>query len=1159
MTTRAYTFVLLTLLFCSCKKAAPALFELLPPEYTGIDFSNTLSENDSLNILNYVYYYNGGGVGIADFNNDGREDIFFTGNENSCRLYLNKGELQFEDVTKQAGLETTQWCTGVAVADVNADGWMDIYVCTAGHPQPERRKNLLFINEGKQGATTFTESAAAYGIADTAYSTQAAFFDYDRDGDLDLYVMNHANERQTLNTPLPKKTNGEGSSNDRLYRNEGGKGAFTDVTKEAGILSEGYGLGIAVSDVNGDGWPDIYIANDFIYNDLLYINQGAASKEKTGEVTFSNHIARYIRHQTYNGMGCDFADYNNDARPDLVVMDMLPETDSGRKTMAGAMTWSKWQLIEQAGYEPQYMRNTLQLGVEVSRQKAEGDTMNPLPAAAYAEIGQLAGIAATDWSWAPLFADFDNDGWKDLYITNGYLRDITDKDFIDYSNNLAMFKSPAVADRELLPQIRQLKGKNLPNRIFQNNRDLTFIPRYAEWGMTQASCSNGAAYADLDADGDLDIVVNNLNEPAFVFENKSDKLLQNNYISLKLEGLPGNGAGIGASVTIVAGGQRQYLEQYLSRGFLSTVTSVLHVGLGKSTTIDTLQVRWSDGGQQVLAGIAANQTLTLQQAEATAFVQKESPAPGLLLEEATGRNGIEFFHKEQVFHDFQYQPLLPHGFSENGPPLAVGDLDGDGREDFFIGGTMGRPGRLFYQSTDGHFTGKELPDAGETEDTHALLLDADGDGSNDLYVVGGSNEWESGSPHYQDRLYLNDGNGHLKWAKNALPEMHTPGACAAAADYDGDGDTDLFVGGSAEPGRYPLPARSYLLRNDHGKFSDVTATAAPGLQKPGIVTAVQWADVDKDGVPDLVLAGEWMPVTIFKNREGNLADVTSEWGLSETTGWWNSLAVHDLDSDGDLDFVAGNLGLNTKYRASVQEPLTVYASDFDRNGRLDAVVCRVVEGKEKPVHQRDELLAQISGLAKKYPRYALYAAASVQEMLGKTALSEAYSGTCRMLESACFIQENGRFTARVLPVPAQTAPVNALLCADFNADHHTDILLTGNSNSPNVSTGQYDAFNGLLLLGDGTGHFRPSGQEQSGFWVDGVGKSLARIRLKSGGHLILAGVNSGRLRAFKLAAQPEVSAEKTSQITIPGRSGSSAKKKTSMTENQISIHHSNNF
>jgi hypothetical protein len=1093
------------LLFCACKKTDPALFQLLPPNRTGIDFANNLAEGDSLNILNYVYYYNGGGVGIGDFNNDGLEDIFFSGNEVSSRLYLNKGNLKFEDITQAAGLETTAWCTGVAVADVNADGWLDIYVCTAGHPQPERRRNLLFINNGTsqspitnhQSPVTFTEQAAEYGLADTSYSTQAAFFDYDLDGDLDLYLLNHANERATLNTPLPKKTNGEGSSTDRLYRNNG-NGTFTDVSREAGILTEGYGLGIAISDVNGDGWPDIYVANDFIYNDLLWVNEGGKR--------FTNQSADYFAHQTYNSMGCDFADFNNDAQPDLITVDMLPETDSQQKMMAGVMTWDKWQLIERAGYEPQYMRNSLQLAA--TRPTANSQQ----PTAFFSEIGQLAGVQATDWSWAPLFADFDNDGRKDLFISNGYLRDITDKDFIDYTNSLSMFKSQGQADRDLLPKIRQLKGKMLPNRIFRNNGNLTFEPKFEAWGLTQSSFSNGAAYADLDNDGDLDLVTNNLNEPAFIYENRADK---SNYLNIRLEGLPENSQGIGAKVTIAAGGQKQYLEQYLSRGFMSSTTGVLHVGLGDKTTCDSLTIQWPNGKRQVLTEIPANQTLTLHQTDAQVFIEAKSPTPNGFLVEKTNENGLAFQQEEQPFNDFRFQPLLPHGFSQNGPSIAIGDLNGDGLDDAYVGGAAGQPGVVFTQKSNGQFQQADLPESADFEDVDAVFFDADMDGDLDLLAVSGSNERGAESDFYQSRLYRNDGQGRFSWDKNALPAMREPASCAAVADFDGDGDMDIFIGGSAVPGSYPLASRSYLLRNEKGVFTDLTSLV-PELEKPGIVTAAAWSDLDKNGSPDLVLAGEWMPVTVFKNNKGKLVNATAELGLEKTSGWWNALAISDLNGDGFPDLVVGNRGLNSKFKASDQAPLRVYAADFDQNGSIESIICRQAEGKEKPIHQRDELMAQVNALERRFPKYALYATASVQQVFEEKSLAQATQKDCRVLASTVFLNKGGKgFSAKPLPLLAQVSSLRAIACEDVNHDGKMDLVLGGNDYSQAISIGQADASHGLVLLGDGVGEFSPMPAERSGFFIQGMVNDLAVLNRKNRKKLLLAGVNGGALRVFE--------------------------------------------
>lgn len=1100
-------YLLLLIPFCSCKKANSALFQLLPPNQTGVHFSNQLSEGDSLNILNYVYAFNGAGVAVGDFNNDGLEDIFFAGNEASCSLYLNQGAMRFEDAGEQAGLQTTAWCTGVAVADINGDGWLDIYVCVAGHPEPEKRRNLLFINQGastqdgKAGTPVFKEMASEYGLADMGYATHAAFFDYDLDGDLDLYVLNHANDRETLNTPLEKKISGEGASNDRLYRNdsspENGGMKFTEVAKEAGILTEGYGLGLAVGDFNGDGWPDIYVANDFIYNDLLYINQKGQK--------FSNQISDYLRVQTYNSMGCDLADFNNDGQPDLVTVDMLPETDFNWKMMAGSMTWDKWQLIEQAGYEPQYMRNTLQLA----------PAHPSLTGAKFQEIGRLAGISATDWSWAPLFADFDNDGWKDLFVSNGYLHDITDRDFIDYTNNLSMFKSQEQANRELLPQVKQQKGKVLPNRIFQNRGDLTFFPKNEAWGLSHPSFSNGAIYADLDNDGDLDLVVSNLNEPAFIYENQSDKLQGHNYLQIKLIGLSGNSQGIGTSVRVWLNGKQQYLEQYLSRGFMSSTTSILHFGLGENSLADSLILRWPDGRQQKIEQISANQVLTLQQSEASLFAPTIPPKSAVYFTEATSRYGLEFTHSEVLFNDFRYQPLLPHGLSEKGPPIAVADLNGDGLDDCFIGGGKAQAGRLFFQKPDGGFFQKDLPEGSWAKDTDALIFDANGDGFKDLLLSSGSGEFGAESPLYQPRQYINDGKGNFTLAENALPKIHTPNNCIAAADFDGDGDLDLFIGGEAIPASYPMAGRSYLLRNEGGKFTDAT-DSSPDLLHPGIVHAALWADLDGDDIPELILAGEWMPISIFKIEEGRLVS-HPKLQLPNTNGWWTALVISDLNSDGYPDIVAGNHGLNSRFRAEVEKPLSIYAADFDQNGSVDGVLCRFIDGSEKPMYQRAQLLAQIQKLKKQFPRYALYAKANMEEIFGKEALASAQRWECQVLQSAIFINDSGRgFSMKPLPIQAQLAPAHAILCEDFNRDGKMDILLAGNSEVFDVTTGYLNSSNGLLLMGNGEGDFSPQTPGQSGFYVESVVRDLAGLKLATGKKLVLAGVNGGRLRIFEM-------------------------------------------
>lgn len=1082
----------LCLLTCACSRP-DELFRLLEAEQTGVHFANTVSEGDSLNILNYVYYYNGGGVALADLNGDGLDDIFFTGNETSCRLYLNEGGLHFRDITREAGLETSDWCTGVTVTDVNRDGKPDLYVCAAGCPDPQRRKNKLFVQQATANSIpVFRDEAALRGVADTSYSTQAAFFDFDQDGDHDLYVMNHANQRESVNTPATKKTHGEGASNDHFYVNDG-NGYFTEQSLRLGISTEGYGLGLAIGDINADGWEDVYISNDFIYNDLLWINMQGKG--------FVNLIDSFMNHQSYNGMGCDLADINNDSRPDLVVVDMLPETTEGRKKMIGDLTWSKAELIEQAGYAPQYMRNTLQLA---SDGHTPGETT-------FCEIGQMAGIAATDWSWGPLLADFDNDGWKDLFVSNGYYRDIGDKDFIDYTNNLFMFRSREETDRQMLPEIRKQKARRLPSRMFRNRGDLTFEPAPNQWGLTQPSCSNGAAYSDLDNDGDLDLVVNNLNETAFIYENRADKKLKNNYLKIK-----NNNNTTISRVRVHTGGSTQEITAHRERGFMSAVSDVIHFGLGQSVFADSVEIVLTNGKVQKLYRVASGQTIVVEPGQAAAAAERkgqESITPWFrAAEESTG---LQYAHHDDPFSDFQYQPLLPHRMTEQGPVLVTGDLDNDGLEDCFAGGGKGQPGQIYLQKRDGRFISRQLElnvPAGKCTD--ACIFDANGDGLSDLYLVFGGNEWPDGDYVYQDRLYLNRGNARFVMDRQAIPPMASPKSCVSAADFDLDGDEDLFVGGFSEPYHYPQATKSYLLRNDGGKFTDVTSEWSLSLEKPGIVTDAAWADMNQDGLPDLIIAGEWMPVCIFRNNGESL----TRKAVAGTRGWWQTLEISDINLDGLPDIVAGNFGQNMRYRVSGANPLILYSADFDGNGSPDPILCAIENG-EKPIAQRQELMNQLIGIGSRYTRNAVYASVTIQDVFGEEKVAKAWKGICETTKSVCILNENGSFRSVPLPNAAQTAPTRDIITTDCNRDGWPDLIITGNSRAPVPAWGAQDAMRGLALTGDGKGNFTPVSGSISGYYTKGIGSRLASIRTAEGRQLILTGLINEKTSIFESVQQ----------------------------------------
>ena len=1081
---------------CNQKKESP-LFKLLSPEETGIRFANDIHENDSVNLLDYEYVYNGGGVAVIDVNVDGLPDLFFSGNMVPSRLYVNQGDLKFSDITQTAGISAANWATGVAVADVNADGYPDIYVCSAGNLSEKGRANLLYINNRDN---TFTETAAAYGVADTGYSTMAAFLDYDLDGDLDLYVVNYANDTWNTNLIYPKVTDGSGKATDRLFRNNG-NGTFTNVSQEAGILIEGYGLGVSVCDINRDGWPDIYVSNDYIDDDFIYLNN------RNG--TFTESAARLLNHISHFAMGNDIADINNDTYPDIMVVDMEPEDHERQKLFSMTKNYDKFMMTLKMDYLPAYMRNTLQLN------RGNGS---------FSEIGQLAGVHNTDWSWAPLLADFDNDGYKDLFVSNGYPKDIMNRDFLvfnKYATSFQAVKMPASLKEQhrfKLQAITELQGSKIPNYIYQNNGDLTFTKKSAAWGISHPTFSNGAAYADLDLDGDLDLVINNINDPAFVYENQAVQSGKNNFVRIKLTGDSLNAAALGATVKLYGGENGvQYLEQSPYRGFQSTVESILHFGLGSLPSVDSLEINWPGGKYTTLRNVQINQVITVSSTGAVEKAERYLPAKSALFENATAQLGIDYVHREADFNDFKIQTLLPHKFSQNGPGIAVADVNGDGLSDFYVGGSQQFPGELYLQTASGKFVGKPFEQNYISEDLGCLFFDADGDGDQDLYVVSGGSEQMAEISYYQDRLYINNGNGKFTQDPSALPKMFDSGSCVTAGDYDKDGDLDLFIGGRIHPGKYPLPGRSYLLRNDGGKFQNVSeAAGGSAFSRMGMVTAALWTDYDNDGQLDLMVAGEWMPITIFRNEDGRFTNVSKSLGLNDYTGWWNSLVSGDFDNDGDTDYVLGNTGKNSRYKPSAEEPLEIYTKDFDQNASLDPVLAYYVQGQLQVVHSRDELINQLSFMRKRFPRYEHYAKAEFSQVFNEDDLKGAYRLNAKVFESS-YLENNGKgnFTLRPLPAEAQFSPLFGMVPFDADGDGNLDLLAVGNSFGTEISLGRYDASFGSLLKGDGTGGFKALPFQESGFFVRGDSKGLAMLVDGKGQSIVLVTGNDGPLEAFK--------------------------------------------
>lgn len=1092
---------------CTSKKTDQKLFELLSPDETGIHFNNRLHEDDQLNILTYEYFYNGGGVGAGDVNNDGLTDLFFTGNMTESKLYVNKSKeqrIQFEDITAQSGIQIPEgWARGVAMVDINADGFLDIYVCRAGPAQAGTLPNLLFIN---QKNNTFKEEAKAYGLDYSGNSTQAAFFDYDHDGDLDAYLVTNVMNMRGPNNIRPKISDGSSPNADRLFRNNG-NGTFSDISKESGILEEGYGLGIAVTDVNNDGWPDVYISNDYVSNDLLYINQ------QNG--TFKNEIASYFKHQSYSAMGNDAADIDNDGLVDFITVDMLPQDPVRRKNMFGLMNYDRHLSELRMGYEPQFMRNTLQH----NEGNAPGGNQ-PV----FSEIGRYSDVEATDWSWGALFADYDNDGFRDLMITNGYPKDITNRDFVIYrmAEYEMQMRSGGGDSRRLAEALKKVEGAHVPNYLFSNNHDLTFANKSAEWGFDIPSFSNGAVYADFDNDGDLDVAMNNIDREAFFYENHSERKQDRHSLTVKLKGPALNRDGFGAKIWLWTAKGKQFAEHSPYRGYQSTTEpNREHFGLGNAGQVDSLTIVWPDSRMQVLKSVKAGQVLELDYAKAIAkapanYPESAKDAASTPLLTGLKGSGIDFQHKDDLYIDFKIQPLLPHLLSQNGPGVAVGDVNGDGLDDFYVGGAFNQSGRVFVQDKQQRFSSKALV-AGQKyeEDMGALLFDADGDGDQDLYVVSGSNEFEAGNRYYQDRLYTNDGKGNFKLNPGALPPLTASGSTVNAADFDRDGDLDLFVGGRLSPGAYPAPGESYILRNEGGRFVEATQQVCPEIKNIGMVTTASWTDFDQDGWVDLIVTGEWMPVVFYRNSHGKLVNASVQTGLKNTTGWWNSIVSGDFDEDGDTDYVLGNVGLNSEGKPSNDKPLTLLAKDFDKSGTMDPVMARYIGNDLYPVHPRDEMTSQMNFLKKRFIYYADYSKAKITDIFKPEELKDARKLVCETMQSVLLENKGGgKFTIKYLPAAAQMGAVYGLLAEDFNHDGHLDLLLAGNSHATESISGRLDGLNGLLMLGNGKGGFQPLHPAQSGVLVPGDAKGMAHLSLANGRSLVLAAQNNGPLLAF---------------------------------------------
>ncbi len=1060
-------------------------FELLPPEQTGIDFNNSINESKFFNQYFYSQIYIGSGVAIGDINNDGLSDIFFAGSQVNDRLYLNTGDFKFEDITITSKISKSPgWSWGVTMADVNADGYLDIYVSRNGNSlDPEKRKNQLFINNKD---LTFTESADAFGLADMGFSSQAIFFDMDNDGDLDMYQVNQpADKKLFLINKIPKKD--YSFFRDRIYRNENGK--FVDVSKEVGISRDfAYGLSVNASDFNNDGWIDLYVANDYAEPDFMYYNNG--------DGTFKNVINEKLKHITQLSMGSDTGDINNDGNIDLITTDMTPEDHYRSKTNMASMSTERFESLVKAGAHRQYMSNALQINTG---------------SGSFYDIANIAGISSTDWSWASLLVDLDNDGWKDIIVSNGIKKDVDNNDYRSLLNKL----NEETTAEELYELSKNAPSQPISNYAFKNNNGFKFEKISKEWGFDTPSFSSGMAYGDLDNDGDLDVVINNMEHPAFVYENKTN----GNFLKIKLQGHYKNKFGFGVKVKINHNNKIQVSENIVTRGFFSSVEPGLFFGLGNDDKVDLIEVIWPDGKVNYFENINANETITAMYSKAKAKAPNTPKRKTLLSKINTVNIGLEYTHKENEYNDFAEEILLPHKLSTNGPFSVTADVNGDNLEDVFIGGASGQEGVLFLQTANSKFErSKSKPWAVDknSEDLGALFFDLDGDGDQDLYVTSGGSEFKKGNRLLKDRIYLNDGLGNFSKNNTAIPNIYESTQTVKASDIDADGDLDLFIGTRLISGKYTFPATSYILINEKGILKKASEKIAPDLTNIGMVTDAVFSDIDQDGDDDLLIVGEWMEIKVLENSNGIFSDSSKKFGINDNSrGIWWSITKNDLDNDGDDDYILGNLGKNNKFKATKEHPFKVYANDFDGNGTNDIVLAKFYKTDYVPMRGKECTTQQMPYIGEKFKDFHSFASSKLIDILPEETVNEAVVYEISNFESIILINNDGKLKAEKLPIEAQISPIKNSLVEDFNDDGFKDILIVGNHYAVEVETVRYDAGFGSLFLGDGKNKFKFLSSDLSGFYTPTDGRSISSLKTNNNDRVYLITNNNDSLALFK--------------------------------------------